>query len=70
MKNPKRRKLQIRIVLVLSALIISYVCHGLFSDKMAVWDSRVRVQIKDHIDGENQFDDITIMALRRGKYRR
>ena len=40
-----KRKLQIRIVLVIGALIIAYVCYGLFSDKLAALDSRIIDQL-------------------------
>ncbi len=41
MKAAIKRKLQTRILLALSALIISYIFYGLFHEKFNAWDSRI-----------------------------
>jgi sigma-B regulation protein RsbU (phosphoserine phosphatase) len=41
LKASIKRKLQTRILLALSALIISYIFYGLFQDKFKAWDSRI-----------------------------
>ena len=45
MKASTKRKLQIRIALVLGALIIAYVCCALFSEKLNALDSRIIDQL-------------------------
>jgi len=45
LKASTKRKLRIRLLLVLGALIISYVGYGLFSDKFQMLDSRVIDQL-------------------------
>ncbi len=45
MKASTKRKLRIRLLLVLAALIISYVCYGLFSDKFQILDSQITDQL-------------------------
>lgn len=41
MKASIKRKLQTRILLVLSALVISYIFYGLFQEKFKIWDSQI-----------------------------
>ena len=41
MKGSTKRKLQIRILLVLSALIVAHVCYGLFNDKLKALETRI-----------------------------
>ena len=45
MKASTKRKLQIRIVLVIGALIIAYFCCGLFADQLNTLDSRIIDQL-------------------------
>ena len=45
MKAATKRKLQIRIALVMGALIITHVCYGLFSDKLNVLETRLVDQL-------------------------
>jgi serine phosphatase RsbU (regulator of sigma subunit) len=41
LKGSTKRKLQLRIVLILVALIVVYVCHGLFFDKLNALETRI-----------------------------
>ncbi|MEX1329743.1 MAG: SpoIIE family protein phosphatase [Desulfobacterales bacterium] len=41
MKGSKKCKLQLRILLVLGAVIVVYVCHGLFFDKLNALETRI-----------------------------
>ncbi len=45
MKASTKRKLQIRILLVLGALIVVYVCSGLFNDKLNALETRLIDQL-------------------------
>ena len=45
MKASTKRKLHIRLVLVVGALIIAYVCGGLFSEQLDTLDSRIIDQL-------------------------
>ena len=41
MEASLKRKLQTRTLLVLVALIVSYIIYGLFQEKFAIWDSKI-----------------------------
>ena len=41
MKASTKRKLQLRILLVLGAVVVVYVCHGLFVDKLNALETRI-----------------------------
>ena len=41
MKTAIKRKLRTRILLALSALLISYIVYGLFQENFKTWDSQI-----------------------------
>ena len=49
LKAATKRKLQIRIVLVIGALIIAYFCCGLFFDQLNTLDSAMISNISDTV---------------------
>ena len=69
LKASTHRSLRTRILLVVASFVISYSClMKLLEDSSGSAERLItdlKTRIEAHIVGVNQFDDITIMALRR-----